>query len=65
MNFLLSVDRIYETKTLIAFHNPKPAYPFHVLIVQKKVIQTLADLDVNDSIFLTDLFSTIAFSLDF
>ena len=59
MNFLLPVDRCYETKTLIAFRHPKPAHPFHVLIVPKKAIQTLAELDLNDSAFLTDIFSTV------
>ena len=59
MNFLLPVERIYETETLIAFRHPKPAYPFHVLIVPKKTIQTLADLDPNDPAFLTDVFSTV------
>jgi len=59
MNFLLPVERIHETETLIAFRHPKPAYPFHVLIVPKKVIQTLAELDPNDSAFLADVFSTV------
>ncbi len=59
MSFLLPVDRLRETETLIAFHHPKPAYPFHILIVPKKAIQRLADLDPSDSTFLTDLFFTI------
>ena len=59
MNFLLPFDRLYETKTLIAFRHPKPAHPFHVLIVPKKAIQTLAELDPNDTAFLTDVFSAV------
>ena len=54
MNFLLPVDRLRETKTLIAFYHPKPAYSFHVLIVPKKTVQSLANLDANDSVFLAD-----------
>jgi histidine triad (HIT) family protein len=59
MNFLLPVDRLHETETLIAFYHPKPTYSFHILIVPKKAVQTLSDLDPNDSAFLTDLFSTV------
>jgi len=58
-NFLLPFDRLRETETLIAFHHPKPAYSFHVLIVPKKTVQSLANLDANDSVFLADLFSTV------
>jgi histidine triad (HIT) family protein len=59
MNFLLPVDRVRETESLIAFYHPKPSYSFHVLIVPKKAIQTLDALNPNDSVFLTDLFSTV------
>ena len=59
MSFAIPVNRLRETDTLLAFYHPKAAYPFHVLIVPKKAIQTLADLDPNDSAFLTDLFSTV------
>ncbi len=61
MDFLLPVDRLRETTTLIAFYHPKPSYPFHVLIVPKKAIQTLAELDPSNSAFLTDLFATVQF----
>ncbi|HUI89724.1 MAG TPA: HIT domain-containing protein [Anaerolineales bacterium] len=59
MSFVLPVDRVRETKTLIAFRHPKPAHSFRLLIVPKKAIPTLTDLDPNDPAFLTDLFSTI------
>ncbi len=59
MSFVLPVNRLRETDTLLAFYHPKPMYPFHVLIVPKKAVQTLADLDVNDTAFLKDLFSIV------
>ena len=59
MSFVIPVDRLRETETLVAFHHPKPAYPFHVLIVPKKAVRTLTELDANDAAFLTDLFSTV------
>ena len=60
MSFALPVDRLIETPTLLAFHHPTPAYPYHVLLVPKKPIATLADLDPSaDRDFLTDLVATV------
>jgi histidine triad (HIT) family protein len=59
MSGLLPVDRLAETGTLIAFRHPQPAYLFHVLIVPKKQVASLASLDPADSDFLRDLYSTV------
>ena len=60
MSFALPVDRLIETSTLLAFHHPAPAYPLHVLLVPKRAIATLADLDpFTDNVFLTDLFTAV------
>jgi histidine triad (HIT) family protein len=59
MSFAIPVRRLHETETLMAFYHPKPAYPFHVLLVPKKAILSLQDLDVRDTIFLADLYSTV------
>jgi histidine triad (HIT) family protein len=59
MSFAIPVKRLYETKTLIAFHHPKPAYPFHVLLVPKKAVASLKEFDSTDTTFLTDLYSTV------
>ncbi len=59
MSFAIPVQRLRETKTLLAFYHPKPDYPFHVLIMPKKAVATLMDFDATDSAFLTDLFSTV------
>jgi histidine triad (HIT) family protein len=58
MSFAIPVKRLRETDTLIAFHHPKPAYPFHVLLVPKKAVTSLADLDPKDTTFLADLYAT-------
>jgi diadenosine tetraphosphate (Ap4A) HIT family hydrolase len=58
MSFALPVHRLRETETLIAFWHPKPAYPFHVLIVPKKAITTMMDLNTHDSAFYGDLYAT-------
>ena len=59
MSFAIPVKRLRETDTLMAFHHPKPVYPFHVLLVPKKAVQSLAELDTADVAFLADLFSTV------
>jgi diadenosine tetraphosphate (Ap4A) HIT family hydrolase len=57
--FALPVDRLRETATLLAFRHPTPSYPFHALLIPKKPIATLRDLDpLADSAFLTDVYAT-------
>ena len=59
MSFAIPVRRLRETETLMAFYHPKPAYPFHVLLVPKKAVTSLKELDPANTIFLTDLYSTV------
>ena len=59
MSFAIPVQRLRETKTLMAFYHPEPAYPFHVLLVPKKAVASLMELDAKDTVFLTDLYSTV------
>ncbi len=59
MSFLIPVDRLRETPSLLAFHHPSPGYTFHVLIVPKRQTNSLKDLDPQDTDFLTDLYATV------
>lgn len=59
MSFAIPVKRLHETRTLMAFRHPKPSHPFHVLIVPKKAVASLLELDPGDTAFLTDLHSTV------
>jgi histidine triad (HIT) family protein len=59
MSFAIPVKRLRETGTLMAFHHPKPSYPFHVLLVPKRSVASLKEFDSNDSAFLNDLYSTV------
>ncbi len=52
--FAIPVKRLRETDSLVAFFHPKPAYPFHIIIVPKAAIRSLPDLDPA-SPFLADL----------
>jgi histidine triad (HIT) family protein len=59
MSFAIPVKRLRETETLMAFHHPKPSYPFHVLLVPKKAVVSLQDFDPADTAFLTDLYANV------
>jgi histidine triad (HIT) family protein len=65
MSFALPVDRLRETGTLVAFRHPHPAYPVHVLLVPKRPVASLADLDpAIDAGFLADLVTTVQSLVD-
>lgn len=64
MSFAIPMDRLRETETLLAFHHPKPSYPFHVLLVPKKAVASLEELDSSDSVFLSDLYATVQSLVD-
>lgn len=59
MSFVIPVERLRETRSLVAFYHPKPGYPIHILLVPKKAIGTLAALTDGDQEFMRDLFSTV------
>ncbi len=64
MSFAIPVRRLRETDTLMAFHHPKPAYPFHVLIVPKKAVASLMEIDSTDAAFLADLYAAVQSLVD-
>lgn len=59
MSFLIPAARLRETSSLLAFHHPSPSCKFHVLIVPKREVASLAQLDPQDTAFLTDLYSSV------
>ena len=59
MSFVIPAKRLHETETLLAFHHPKPGYPFHVVLVPRQAIPDLLALDATDARFLSDLFATV------
>jgi histidine triad (HIT) family protein len=59
MSFVIPVNRLRETSSLLAFHHPSPTYKFHVLIVPKRQVDSLTKLDPEDTAFLTDLYATV------
>lgn len=60
MSFAIPAHRLRETGTLLAFYHPQPAYPVHILLIPRRAIASLAELDpVRDAPFLTDLFASV------
>jgi len=56
--FALPLSRLRETATLLAFFHPAPSHPFHVLLIPRKPIPSLGDLDpAVEAAFLADLFT--------
>jgi len=64
MSFAIPVKRLRETETLMAFHHPKPSYPFHILLLPKKAVASLQELDSKDTAFLSDLYATVQSLVD-
>lgn len=52
--FALPVEHLQQTDHLLAFFHPRPAHPFHVLLLPRQAVPSLADLDPG-SAFLADL----------
>ena len=59
MSFLLPLQRLRETRTLLAFHHPQPSYPLHILIVPRRDYGSLMDVSPQDGEFQRDLFETV------
>jgi len=58
MPFAIPAKRLRETETLLAFYHPKPAYPFHVVLVPKETVPSLMELDPASG-FISDLYTAV------
>ena len=60
MSSIIPVKRLRETEALLVFFHPKPAYPFHVLLVPRRPVASLMDLHAPESNdFFRDLLDTV------
>lgn len=50
---------VYETDKVIAFNDINPQAPVHVLVVPKKEIPTLNDVEAEDSEYIMEMYSAI------
>ena len=56
MSFVIPVNRLRETDTLIAFHHPKPSHPVHILLVPKRKLPNLMAISTVEADFFIDLY---------
>lgn len=64
LSYLITSSKLRETDSLVAFHHPKPSYPFHALIVPKNKIKDITDLGNLGGGFQYDLFDVTASIVD-
>ncbi|EXX91939.1 HIT family hydrolase [Paenibacillus darwinianus] len=50
--------KVYENDSVLAFHDIQPAAPVHVLIIPKKHIPTMNDVQETDAALIAELFAT-------
>ena len=55
-NETINVEKIYENKDLIAFNDINPQAPFHILIIPRKHISTINNIENQDKILIGELF---------
>ena len=58
INREIEADIVYEDNEIIAFNDINPQAPIHILIVPKKEIRTLNDLEDNDQEIIGKIFLT-------
>ena len=51
----METDKVYEDDQIIAFNDINPQAPTHILIIPKKHISTLNDLEPDDSALIGEL----------
>ena len=56
----LPADIVYENDSLIAFRDINPKAPTHVLLIPRRHVATMNDLEVGDESLVGDLFITAA-----
>ncbi len=57
-SFILPLKRIYESKTLVAFHHPKPSYATHIILIPKKAIRGIHAITRADGNILIEIVQT-------
>jgi histidine triad (HIT) family protein len=56
MSFVIPVNRLRETETLIAFHHPKPSHGVHILLVPKRKLPNVMAISPAEADFFADLY---------
>ena len=56
----IPADIVYEDETVLAFRDISPQAPVHLLIIPKKLIPTVNDVDAEDEMILGHMFVVAA-----
>ncbi len=59
INKEIKTDLVYENENVIAFNDINPKAPIHVLIIPKKHIETVLDLNTEDKEIIADIYKAI------
>lgn len=52
-------DKVYEDEEILAFRDINPAAPIHILVIPKKHIAMLTDLEKEDEALIGKIYTTI------
>jgi len=55
----IPADRVYENDSVLAFNDIEPISPVHVLIIPKIHIESINELDKNNSSIMADIFLAV------
>lgn len=55
----VTIDKVFETKNVLAYHHTRPAYEVHIVVIPKKHISSLISIDEDDNDLLLELMSVI------
>lgn len=56
----VKADVLYRDESVVAFRDIRPRAPVHILIVPRKHVASILDLEVNDQIAIGQIFVVIA-----
>ena len=59
LHWLLPLNYLHQSATVLAFHHPKPSHSVHILIVPREPIDNLSSLPLDDTALLRDIFETV------
>lgn len=52
-------NKVYEDDEILAFHDINPATPIHILVIPKKHIESLANLEKEDELLVGRIYGVI------
>ena len=53
------VEQVVETADVLAFYHTKPSYPVHIVVIPKKHIASLIDMQSEDSSLMLEMMAVI------